>query len=174
MDTPHRRGFNIGGCRVVPECHQVVRGDRTIHVRPQVMDLLVYLAERPGQVVGLKDILDGLWPGRIVTDSSVYNLVAELRHALESPGDRQPLIETIPKRGYRLIAPVTELGRSESKQHSAGSSRRTRSGALATIAALIVLSLVTYVASDRSVGNLAPARQLRSAVPRTQPALARA
>jgi tetratricopeptide (TPR) repeat protein len=73
------------------------------------MDVLVYLASRAGQIVHADELLEGLWPGKVVTSASVYNCITELRHAFQSCDDGQPYVDTIPKRGYRLVAPVTGL-----------------------------------------------------------------
>ncbi|MBM3746283.1 MAG: tetratricopeptide repeat protein [Acidobacteria bacterium] len=71
-----------------------------------LMDLLVLLAENAGQVVTKERILDQVWQSRFVSESTLTSNVAELRRLLgEGPG-RLRLIETISKRGYRLIAPV--------------------------------------------------------------------
>jgi len=71
------------------------------------MRLLMFLAERPGQIVGVADLLDGVWAKAVVTPHSVYEAVAALRQALGDSSDRPEYIATLPRRGYRLIAPVT-------------------------------------------------------------------
>lgn len=99
--------FMVGKWQVEPAldrigCEGVVRT-----VRPQVMELLVYLANRPREVVHTRDLLNDLWDGRIVSDGSVYNCVSELRLALAGNEDEESVVETIPKKGYRLVAAVT-------------------------------------------------------------------
>jgi serine/threonine-protein kinase len=104
------RSFNVGDWRVEPERDRISRGSESINLRPQVMELLVYLARHPDRVVSAEELLADLWTGKVVTGGTVYNCVAELRQAL-ADGEDPPgqYIETIPKKGYRLLAPVTGL-----------------------------------------------------------------
>ena len=101
--------FKVGDWLVEPELDRVSQGPVTRNLRPKVMELLMYLANRPGQVASSEEILDDLWAGKIVTDSSVYRCIGELREALAGDEGRQEYIDTIPKKGYRLIAPVEGL-----------------------------------------------------------------
>jgi DNA-binding winged helix-turn-helix (wHTH) protein/Tol biopolymer transport system component len=73
------------------------------------MDVLAYLAARPGEVVSIEELLSSVWRGVVVSDGSVYIAIKQLRQAMSSPGDESRYIETIPKRGYRLTAPVEHV-----------------------------------------------------------------
>jgi len=84
----------------------VVRGDEEVHLEPMVMDLLVYLASRPGQVVSKQEITDAVWEGRLIAEATLSKAVAELRRALGDDASSPRFVETIPKRGYRLLAAV--------------------------------------------------------------------
>jgi TolB-like protein/DNA-binding winged helix-turn-helix (wHTH) protein/Tfp pilus assembly protein PilF len=101
--------FKVGDWLVEPDRDRITCGSVHRGLRPKVMDLLVYLAHKHGQVVSGDELLDHLWPGRVVTGGSVYRCVGELREALASHGANQVYVETIPKKGYRLRAPVLEL-----------------------------------------------------------------
>ncbi len=98
--------FSVGDWQVEPKLNRITRDAVRSHLRPQVMELLVYLAKRPGQVASADDILTDLWSGKVVSSGSVYTCIAELRQALDSDRDWPTSIETIPKKGYRLVAPV--------------------------------------------------------------------
>ncbi len=78
-------------------------------VRPQVMDVLVYLALHSGSTVDAEELLDDLWPGKVVTSASIYNCMSEIRRAFRTCDEGGSYIETMPKRGYRLVAPVEML-----------------------------------------------------------------
>lgn len=106
----NKGSFTVGDWRIEPESDRIMRDCETRYLRPQVMELLVYLAKHQGRVVSSEELLDDLWAGKIVTGSTVYNCVAELRNALTDDQDAHPYIETIPKKGYRLRAAVTGLG----------------------------------------------------------------
>lgn len=69
------------------------------------MDVLVHLAGKPGEVVSIDELIARIWDGR-ATEGSVYRTINQLRRALEGDSVESRYIETIRKRGYRLIAPV--------------------------------------------------------------------
>ena len=75
-------------------------------LEPKVMDLLVLLASRGGRVVPRDDIMAALWPGLVVGDDSLARTVSKLRQALGDDAKAPRYIETIAKRGYRLLASV--------------------------------------------------------------------
>jgi TolB-like protein/DNA-binding winged helix-turn-helix (wHTH) protein len=101
--------FKVGDWLVEPDRDRISCGSERRSLRPKVMDLLVYLAQKHGQVVSGDELLDHLWPDTVVTGGSVYRCVGELREALASNGENRVFIETIPKKGYRLRVPVAEV-----------------------------------------------------------------
>lgn len=111
MVFAHHPAFKVGDWDVEPDLDRVSHDDRCEAIRPQVMELLVYLAGRAGEVVSTDDLLRDLWAGKVVTPNSAYNCIAELRQVFGEGQDGRPIIETIPKRGYRLIVPVSGLER---------------------------------------------------------------
>lgn len=98
--------FVVGGWQVEPSLNRISRNGRSRTLRPQVMDVLVCFAGKRGELVTIDDLLDEVWKGRVVSEGAVYNCVSELRHALDDTDDKEPLVETIPKKGYRLVAQV--------------------------------------------------------------------
>ncbi|MEG3193701.1 winged helix-turn-helix domain-containing protein, partial [Lysobacter sp. D1-1-M9] len=72
------------------------------------MDLLLLLAAHPGQVLGRERITAVLWPEVLVGDDSLARTVSKLRQALGDDAKSPRYIETLSKRGYRLLAPVSE------------------------------------------------------------------
>jgi DNA-binding winged helix-turn-helix (wHTH) protein len=103
------KGFRLGEWLIRPDDGSVASSAGSTRVEPQLMDLLVYLCSRAGQVVPKQDVLNAVWAGRFVSDESVKAAFYELRKAL-GDNPRQPrFIETLPKRGYRVLlqpAPV--------------------------------------------------------------------
>jgi TolB-like protein len=79
------------------------------------MRVLVYLSERQGQVAHSEDLMHDLWPGKIVTDATLYNCIKELRNVLDEGSDGRDAIQTVPKKGYRLRLPVSGIGAPESQ-----------------------------------------------------------
>jgi pimeloyl-ACP methyl ester carboxylesterase/DNA-binding winged helix-turn-helix (wHTH) protein len=71
-------------------------------VEPQVFDLLVHFAERPGALVTRDALIAAVWGGRIVSDSAIDARISAARAALGDDGRRQALIRTVPRRGFRF------------------------------------------------------------------------
>jgi DNA-binding winged helix-turn-helix (wHTH) protein len=98
--------FEIDEFRVAPAANRIVRGDSVTELEPKVMDLLVLFAGRPGEVVPKADIAAALWAGVEVNDDALTRTLWKLRQALGDEARAPRYIETVPKRGYRLIAAV--------------------------------------------------------------------
>lgn len=104
-----RTKIRIGAWTASPALNLLECGERSVKVERRTMDVLVYLAERAGDVVSVEDLLGSVWKGVVVGDGSVYLAIKQLRQALTIPGDNTAYIETIPTRGYRLAAAVERL-----------------------------------------------------------------
>ncbi len=103
--------FQLGGWIVQPSLDQLVSDAAVVRIRPQLMDLLVCLAGRPGRTITRQELAEAIWPDQFVADSGLPRCVAELRRALGDSARQPRIVETIPKRGYRLIATVTPVAR---------------------------------------------------------------
>lgn len=93
--------MKIGDWTVEPALNQLSAADRSMKLEPKAMAVLVHLAERPGEVVSREALLVAVWPGVVVSDDALTQVVIKLRKALG-----EGYIQTISKKGYRLIAPV--------------------------------------------------------------------
>ncbi len=109
LGSPPAR-FRVADWIVDPSGCRLIKGDAEVHLRPLLVDLLVLLASRRGAVVSKDELVDQIWQGRCVADSLLSRSMAELRRLLQDDFARPRFIETIPKRGYRLIATVDGLG----------------------------------------------------------------
>lgn len=98
--------FLLGPWLVQPGLNRLVLGSHTSVVTPKAMEVLVCLARREGAVASKDAIFQEVWPGTHVTDDSLSRCIAELRHAFRDTARRPWVIETIAKRGYRVIPPV--------------------------------------------------------------------
>ncbi|MGB6353431.1 MAG: winged helix-turn-helix domain-containing protein [Steroidobacteraceae bacterium] len=105
------QGFSWAGATVRPELGRVEGAAGATRLEPRVMELLVYLARHQGQVVTREAIIKHVWRGAMVTDDVISRSVYRIRKALYASGAERssPLIETIPKRGYRLVASAQGL-----------------------------------------------------------------
>lgn len=77
---------------------------------PQVFDLIVYLINNRQRLVSRKELLDTLWAGREVSDTSLSNHIKSARKVLGDNGRRQKIIKTMHGRGYQFIADINEVG----------------------------------------------------------------
>lgn len=102
--------FRVGDWLVRPGQNLVIRAGTTLHLRPKVMDVLIVLAERPGEVVAGEAILEAVWGKRFLARSALASAVCELREVLGDDPQRPRYIETLAKRGYRLALPATPAG----------------------------------------------------------------
>jgi TolB-like protein/DNA-binding winged helix-turn-helix (wHTH) protein/Tfp pilus assembly protein PilF len=82
-------------------------GDR-VPIAPKGFDVLAYLVEHAGRVVTQEEILEALWPETYVNPEVLRKYIQEIRKALGDRPDSPEFIETLPKRGYRFVAPVID------------------------------------------------------------------
>jgi DNA-binding winged helix-turn-helix (wHTH) protein len=108
MKDEPREDFRVGECLVRPRLNRVeVASGKVVQVQPKIMDVLLRLAERPGEVVTREELLRTVWAGTHVTEHVLARAVSELRKVFDDSAQQPRVIETIPKVGYRLIAPVS-------------------------------------------------------------------
>lgn len=101
-----RPPFRVGPWRADPALDLISQGDSSVKLVPKTMDVLCHLAQRAGEVVSQEEIEHTVWRQVVVTPSSVYQAIADLRRALGDDKHRPTYIATVPRKGYRLIAPV--------------------------------------------------------------------
>ncbi|MEE8371899.1 MAG: winged helix-turn-helix domain-containing protein, partial [Sphingomonadales bacterium] len=107
MGTGDKENFQVGDWQVEPRLNLLSRDGRATSLRPRVMDLLVFMSGRAGDVISVEEVIDEVWDGVFVTNGVVYNCVNELRATFNDTTDAPNYIETIAKRGYRMIATVS-------------------------------------------------------------------
>lgn len=140
--------FKVGDWLVEPNLGRIARNSESVALRPQVMDLLVHLAEKDGHVAGTEELLESLWAGKYVTEGTLYNCVGELRHAL---GDDQEYVKTIPRKGYRLVAPVSGA---ESEKHARAIPGRSRAVPITAALSVILVAAAIFAWSKLSDDGL--------------------
>jgi len=90
------------------ERRELRRGTKLVAVEPQVFDILQYLIAQRERVVSKEDLIDAVWGGRIVSESTLSSRLTAVRHAIGDSGDAQRLIRTIPRKGLRFVGEVAE------------------------------------------------------------------
>src|SRR3954468_14169212 len=84
------------------------RGAEVVSIAPQVFDLLEYLIRNRERVVSKDDLINAIWNGRIVSDAALTTRLNAARTAIGDSGEEQRLIKTLPRKGFRFVAPVRE------------------------------------------------------------------
>src|SRR6516162_6769578 len=93
--------------------HCLWRGDVRVSIPPKAYDVLRYLVENSGRLVTQDELLEAVWPDTYVNPEILRKYILEIRKILGDRLDKPLFIETVPKRGYRFIASVTDLGPAE-------------------------------------------------------------
>lgn len=107
-----RQGFQVGPWRVEPLRGAVIGPNgETRHVEPKVMDVLILLAGRRGEVLTREVLIERVWSRHVAADQQLTRAVSELRRIFDDDPGAPRYIETVPKRGYRLIADVSAAAR---------------------------------------------------------------
>ncbi|HSL19503.1 MAG TPA: winged helix-turn-helix domain-containing protein [Methylomirabilota bacterium] len=98
--------FRLGDRLVEPRLNRLTRDGEPIQIEIKAMDVLLCLVRRAGEVVTRQEIVDAVWATEFISDNTLTHAVAELRNALGDDARAPTFIETIHRRGYRLITPV--------------------------------------------------------------------
>jgi DNA-binding winged helix-turn-helix (wHTH) protein len=101
------------------------RGESVLSVQPQVFDLLEYLIRNRDRVVSRDDMLNAVWGGRIVSESTLATRINAARGAIGDNGESQHLIRTLARRGIRFIGEVREADDEPQPPRAGTSPRRT-------------------------------------------------
>lgn len=132
--------FRVGEWIVEPSLNVLRRNGRREAIEPRLISLLTFLAARRGQVASKQEILDSVWKGVTTTDESLSQAVFKLRKILGDDPERPIYIETIRKKGYRLVAKVV----------SVEGSRRRIGKSVAVIGAIATVAIIAIVPERQS------------------------
>jgi DNA-binding winged helix-turn-helix (wHTH) protein/tetratricopeptide (TPR) repeat protein len=99
--------YHFGPYSLDPAAYRLMRDGDVIPLSPKIIDLLLHLVARPATLVSKDDLFKALWPDVAVTDNALTQAVSELRQALGDDPSKPTYVQTVARRGYRFIAPVT-------------------------------------------------------------------
>jgi TolB-like protein/DNA-binding winged helix-turn-helix (wHTH) protein len=139
----NEESFYVAGWQVRPTACEIARGSEVVKLEPKVMDLLQLLASRPGEVFTRIQLEEQVWPGLVIGYDALTKSVGKLREALGDTGKPPAFIQTIPKKGYRLIAVVSETTTASSETATQRPTRSTYKGLILT--GVIVTALLIGV-----------------------------
>lgn len=144
-----QRGYRFGEFTLDVDRGSLSLSDSQVPLRPKSFDVLQYLVERQGQVVGRDELLDNVWAGTVVTDESVTQCLIDIRKAL---GDKsQEIVRTVHRRGYIFELPVEELpqsGQTSDTERTAMATRTRNRLALAVPLAAIAVFVAWYLSAS--------------------------
>jgi len=130
--------FKVGDLLVSPRLNTISRNGTTNRVEPKAMQVLTCLAAQPGKVVSKEDLIETVWAETHVTDDVLTGCISALRRAFEDNPRTPAFIQTIPKSGYRLIAPVSAVNGND--QPAVAGTKASKKPAWLAGAALVVLA----------------------------------
>ncbi|MGH8132212.1 MAG: winged helix-turn-helix domain-containing protein, partial [Steroidobacteraceae bacterium] len=105
---PHSHEYRFGTFQLDVEQRALFRGGNFVPLAPKLLETLIFLVERHGRIVEKQDLMEAVWRGLVVEEVGLAKNVSALRKILATDGDGRTYIETVPKRGYRFVAAVTE------------------------------------------------------------------
>ncbi len=148
-----RTTFILGDWAVDPDRSALVRDGREKRVKPKSMDVLIALAQADGAVVSRQALFDTVWPNSEVTDDVLTHCIVELRKAFDDSAREPAYIETIPKKGFRLIPAVRYAESEVAELESGAPARRWKLAALTAVSAIVIAGLTIALLPDSDVDD---------------------
>lgn len=104
MPPIQEKSVQLGHFQLLPESCRVRCKDKFIRLERKSMEVLLFLAARPGEIISRAEILDAIWPNIAAGDQALNRAISNIRKSLNDCVDTPSVIETIPYKGYRIIA----------------------------------------------------------------------
>src|SRR5688572_21282202 len=122
--------YAFDGFRLDAQHRVLSRADgEAIPLAPKVFDTLLYFVERPGQLIGKRELLEAIWPHVVVEENNLNQAISALRRVLGETPAAHRFIVTEPGRGYRFVAAVTTLSSPSSDASAAAPGDRAETAA---------------------------------------------
>ncbi len=142
MKNPSNQPFYVGKWLIEPAINKISYSGEEKHLSPKAMSALLLLANEGGQLLTHEQLIFSLWPTQIVSDSSLYQVIATLRKQLGDSQSERQYIERISGKGYRLIAKISA---SEPFKKPPNTRRLTRPLLILVTICLLILGIFHYV-----------------------------
>jgi DNA-binding winged helix-turn-helix (wHTH) protein len=137
-------------------------GGRAVKLSGQALDVLCLLLERPGELITREEIERRLWPDRTVDfHHSLDVVVSRLRTVLDDKGASSPYIETVPRKGYRFIEPVT----ARSDDRPANDLRHWSRPFLAYVVVAILAAILAILFARTRYDKVVPSQRSQASPP---------
>lgn len=163
MDLGNRtNSYQLGNWRFEAELLQLEKEGAVVKLQPLVARLLLELVKNAGRPVSREELMQTLWPNKVVVDEAISNAIKKLRQSLGDDSHHPQYIETIPKVGYRLISDVRVIEPHSNVQTKLESNQpfsrlHNRLSASIVILALFIVTILAifYSSSDQNPTEIA-------------------
>lgn len=172
MSRPPHTCWKLGDWLIEPARNKISRSDEELQLEPRLMTALELLLAADGQTVSDEQLLGTVWPNVVVSDSSLYQVVTQLRKALRDQHKPYQLIERVQRKGYRLLQHANPLPTNTSRLRTDDISKTRWIYTGITLTLLLLCALWLYnpqlgtapsADSDQSSGAVASSAQLTAA-----------
>ncbi len=149
-----KKDFSLGHWFVSFAEGTIRSADETKHIEPKALSVLMTLAEADGQVVSREKLLETVWPNQVVGEDVINSNIASLRKALGDDRKANQYIQTVPKKGYKLVRDVqwAQPNKNKSAVHSLGNGKINKR--LLLVLALILLTIVVVIIQQSQQNTL--------------------
>lgn len=113
MDKQSDHAYEFGPFRLDMDERLLMRDGRVVPLPPKVFETLLALVKNSGRILSKDELMQTLWPDTFVEESNLTQNISQIRRALSDGASGVQYIETIPKRGYRFVAPAQQDSSSE-------------------------------------------------------------
>jgi DNA-binding winged helix-turn-helix (wHTH) protein len=114
----NRMAYRIGDYTLDLQTYTLRRGEEEVSVEPQAFGILACLIKHRDRVVTKDELITAVWDGRIISDATLSSRISLARQAVGDRGERQAIIRTVPRRGFRFVAEVSEDSGSDGQHRS--------------------------------------------------------
>ena len=172
--------FQLGEWRAYPARNLLAGHRGEVHLEPKAMQVLQVLASAPRRVFSRDELNDAVWGGRAVSDGPLTHSIASLRHALGDSPKSPQYIQTIPKRGYRLICDVVALSLSATDEgnylgvesvrgNKQQRSQRTHFLLISALGLIVVLAVSAFMLFKLTTAQIQPQATLDEVITADRP-----
>lgn len=149
-----KRFLDFGQFRIDTQNHVLLRLGTGVPLKPKVFDTLLVLARNQGRVIDKGELMNRLWPDTVVEESNLTQNIYILRRILGETQDGMAHIETLPRRGYRFVPPVSEVDdETAAPVASRARAHTSRRAVIVVLNAALVAGLIAYIwRADQHLG----------------------
>ncbi|MBX7150951.1 winged helix-turn-helix domain-containing protein [bacterium] len=142
---PAKKSIYIVDAWVIkPELNIIITGDSSVRVEPKAMDVLVYMLDRPGETVTREEFFQVIWKDSFVTENTLNQIISKLRKIFNDETAQPRVIETVSKKGYRIIAAVEKKN-----ENNGDAANEPKSLWMKVAAGLAVLAVLAAIIAGR-------------------------